>query len=204
MTGQRGGLAGDTLLEASVTAENDDMVVQDGVLRGVEAGCSHLLGHGEADAVGNALSKGSGCRLDTRGLVELGMSRRDAVELAELLHLIERNVESGEMEPRVEEHAAVTSGEDESVAVKPAGIYWIELKRLTKKNGSDIGRSKRQAEMTRLAGGDGVDGNTAGIAGGKLEDFVIHKNSVIEQTSDLLFASLLPSQFRNEIKKSGD
>ena len=58
--------------------------------------------------------------------------------------------------------------------------------------------------MTRFAGGDGVDGNTAGIAGGKLEDFVIHKNSVIEQTSDLLFASLLPSQFRNKIKKSGD
>ena len=129
------------------------------------------------------------------GLVELRMPRRDAVELAEFLHLIERKVESGEMEPCVEEHAAVTGGEHETVAVEPAGIRRINLQCLTEENGPNVCGSKGKAEVTRLAGGDGVNGDTAGIAGGKLKDLVIHKNSPIEQTSAPAFASLHPSHF---------
>ena len=53
---KRGGLAGNTFLKATVTAEDDDMVVEDGVLRGVEARGCHLLRHGDTDTVGHALA----------------------------------------------------------------------------------------------------------------------------------------------------
>ena len=90
VAGQRGGLGGNTLLQTAVTAKGYDVIVEDGVLRGVETGGSHLLRHGVSDGIGNSLTKGAGGRLDPRSLVELGMAGGNAVELAELLYLIER------------------------------------------------------------------------------------------------------------------
>ena len=86
------------------------MVVEDGVIGGVEAGGGHLLGHCVADTISDTLSKRAGGCLDAGGLMELGMPRRDTVELAELFDLIERDVKSSEMKPCVKEHAAVTGG----------------------------------------------------------------------------------------------
>jgi hypothetical protein len=117
------------------------MIVEDGVIGSVKAGGGHLLGHGVADTVGDTLSKRASSCLNTRGLMELGMPRGYAVELTELFDLIERDVESREMKPCVKEHAAMTGGENEAVAVKPAGIRRIELKSLTKEHGSDVSGS---------------------------------------------------------------
>jgi hypothetical protein len=94
------------------------------------------------------------------------MARGDAVELTELLELVERKIKAGQMEPRIKEHASVTGGEDEAVAVDPAGVGRIDLESLTKEDGPDVGGSERETKMARLAGGDGVNGQTAGIAGG--------------------------------------
>jgi hypothetical protein len=41
--------------------------------------------------------------------------------------------------------------------------------------------------MARLAGGDGVDGQTAGIAGGELEDLGVHKIQHNSTPSEGLF-----------------
>ena len=96
---KRGGLAGNTFLKATVSAEDYDMVVEDGVLGCVEAGRRHLLRHGDTDAVGHALAEGAGGCLDPRSLVELGMAGGDAVELTELLELVERKIKAGQVEP---------------------------------------------------------------------------------------------------------
>jgi len=165
VTGKRGGLGRDTFLKTSIAAENNNMVVENGVLGSVEASGSHLLGHRKSHAIGHTLAERTGGRLDSGSLMELRVSRSDAVELAEFLHLIERKVEPGKVQPCVEKHAAVTSGEDETVAINPARSRWVDLECLTEENGSDISRAEGKAEMSGLAGSDGVDGESAGIAG---------------------------------------
>ena len=59
----------------------------------------------------------------------------------------------------------MTSGENETVAVDPARSSGVDLESLTKENGSDISRTKGKTKMSRLAGGDSIDGESAGIAG---------------------------------------
>jgi hypothetical protein len=98
--------------------------------------------------------------------MELGMSRSDTVELAELLHLIERKVESGKMQPCVEEHAAVTCREDETIAIDPAGSRRIDLEGLTEEDGPDVSRAKWETKVPGLACSDSIDGESPGITGG--------------------------------------
>ena len=60
------------------------MIVQDRVLRRVEAGGSHLAGDSHADGVADPLPQRSCRRLDSRRVVKLRMPRCPAVQLAEL------------------------------------------------------------------------------------------------------------------------
>ena len=196
VTRQRGGLRGDAFLETAITAKSDDMVVQDGVLGRVEPGCCHFLRHGVADGVGNSLTEGAGGRLNTRGLVELGMAGGDAVELTELLHLIQAEIKARKVEPGVKEHAAVAGGEDEAVSVDPARIGRIDLQGLTEKDGTDVGRTEGEAEVTGFAGGNGVNGEAARVAGGEFKDLGIHKIGPPEQTERPSLASLQEALFR--------
>ena len=107
--------------------------------------------------------------LDAGGFVELRMTGSDAAELAEIFHLIHRNGVASEMQPAVEEHAAVACGEDEAVAVQPAGLIGIEAHRGSEENGSDVRRAKREAEVAGFAFRDGVHGQSACVAGGDFE-----------------------------------
>ena len=53
-------LVGYTLLDAPVSAEGKDVVVEDLVVGGVEPSGGHLLGGGETGGVSDSLSEGSG------------------------------------------------------------------------------------------------------------------------------------------------
>ena len=91
----------------------------------------------------------------------------------------------------------MTGGENKSVAVDPAGIGWINLKCLTKENSANISRPEGKTEVSRLAGGDGINGESTGIPGGELKKCVVHKINFPEQTSGPAFASLDHSHFRH-------
>jgi len=147
MTGERGGLGSDTFLQATITGEHDDMVIKNGMLRRIETGGSHFARHGKANSVGDTLAKWAGGCLDPGSLAELRMTGRDAVKDTEFFNLIKRKIKSGKMQPGIEEHAAVTCGEDEAVAVDPARSGGINLKGMTKKYSSDIGGSERKSEV---------------------------------------------------------
>jgi hypothetical protein len=86
----------------------------------------------------------------------------------------------------------VSRGEDKPITVEPTGIGGIDLERMTEENGADVSRPERQTEVARLAGCDGVNGKTACIAGGELEDRYVHKIWSLQQTHRLIIASLLP------------
>ena len=179
VSGQRTRLARDALLQAAVTGETDDFVVENGVRRGVEARGRHLAGHGETHGIGHALAERPGRALDARCFVKLGMARRDAAELAEALHFVQRNAVAGEVQPPVEEHAAVPRGEDEPVAIQPAGLSRVVAKRVAEEHSADLRTAERQAEVTGFAGGYGVNGEPARVAGGGGQNFVGERHKAV-------------------------
>jgi hypothetical protein len=76
-----GGLGGDTLHGATITEETVGVVV-DKVKAGlVEDTSSVSLGNGQTDGVGETLAKRTSGDLDTGGVVSLGVTGGDAVEL---------------------------------------------------------------------------------------------------------------------------
>jgi hypothetical protein len=87
MTGQRGGLGGDALHEVTVGDDREDVVVLD---LAPEVVTQEVLGHGHADAVGEALAQRAGGDLDAGGdvhAVALGVARGQRAPLPEALEL---------------------------------------------------------------------------------------------------------------------
>lgn len=151
------------------------MVIEKGVVLGVEAGGGAFAGEGEADGVADALTEGAGGRFHAGGFEGLRVAGGFGMELAEIFQLIEREIVAGKVEPRVEEHRAVTGGEDEAVAIEPLGSFWIKPQAAcTVEDGSDFGAAEWQAEVAGRAGVDGIHGEATCLVGGLGEDFGVH------------------------------
>lgn len=169
VTSKGGGFGGHAFLEAAVPGEAEDMVVEDGVLGGVEGGAGELGGDSHADCVAHALPEWAGGTFHAGSFTELGVAGRLAVELAEVADLLDRKVEAGEVEPTVKEHAAVAGGEDEAVSVDPVGVGGVVPKLAPVENSSDLGGSEGQSEVPGTACVYGVDGEAPSLRGGLLE-----------------------------------
>mmetsp|Transcript_10183 Transcript_10183/g.28581 ORF Transcript_10183/g.28581 Transcript_10183/m.28581 type:complete len:741 (+) Transcript_10183:131-2353(+) len=168
--GEGGGLGGDTLLEAAITGEGVDVVVEDLVVVGVVDSLSHLLGGGDTDGVGDALSEGTGGGLNAGGVVlgvgELGVAGSHGVVLTEVLELIDGEVEAGKVEPGVKEHGSVAGGKDEAITVDPGGVRGVVGHLGAVEGGTDLGGTEGKAHVAGVGGGDGVHGQTTGLVGG--------------------------------------
>ena len=81
MTSHRSSLGGDTLHSAAITEECVCVVVDQLVAGLVEDGGSVLLSDGQTDSVGETLAEGTSGNLDTGGVVGLGVTRGDRVDL---------------------------------------------------------------------------------------------------------------------------
>lgn len=81
MTGHGGSLAGNTLHSTTITEEHVGVVVKEVIARLVEGGSSLSLGNGQTDGVGETLAERTGGDLNTGGVVSLGVTGGDAVEL---------------------------------------------------------------------------------------------------------------------------
>jgi hypothetical protein len=81
VTGSGGSLASNTLHGAAITEEHVDVVVDQLVAGLVEDGSSVLLSNGETDGIGETLTKRASSDLDTGGVVRLGVTGGDAVDL---------------------------------------------------------------------------------------------------------------------------
>mmetsp|Transcript_5883 Transcript_5883/g.7631 ORF Transcript_5883/g.7631 Transcript_5883/m.7631 type:complete len:621 (-) Transcript_5883:46-1908(-) len=169
VSGEGGGLSGDTLLEASISGKSVDVVVEDGVLLSVVLSSSHLLGNGESNSVGNTLSKRTGGALNSGGVVlgvgEFGVTRGHGVVLTEVLDLFHGKVEASKVEPGVKEHGSVSSRKDETVTVHPLGVLGVVGHLGSIKTGSDLGGTEGKTHVTRMCGSDGVHSKTTGLVG---------------------------------------
>jgi hypothetical protein len=81
VTGSGGGLAGNTLHSATITEEHVHVVVDQLVAGLVEDGGGVLLGDSETDGIGETLTERASGDLDTGGVVGLGVTGSDAVDL---------------------------------------------------------------------------------------------------------------------------
>lgn len=81
VTGHGGSLGGNTLHETAVTEEHVGVVVEQLVAGLVEDTTSVGLGHGETDGIGETLAERTSGNLDTRGVVSLGVTGGNAVDL---------------------------------------------------------------------------------------------------------------------------
>src|SRR6516225_6878439 len=106
MAGERGSLRRNPFLQATVSSEADDFVIENHVIFCVEPRLGHLRRYSHPDRVSNALSQRSGRCFDSRSFMKFWMSGRFAVQLAEILQLFQGEIISGHMKPGVKEHAA--------------------------------------------------------------------------------------------------
>ena len=153
---ERGGLAGDALLQVAVRGDEVRVGVDRRVVALVEAGGEHALAERHADRGGDALAERAGRGLDARDVAVLRMARARRVDLAELLDLVERDVVAGQVQDAVEQHRGVTAGEDEAVAARPVGILRVVLHHPRVEQVGDRGQRHRRPGVAGVRLLDGV------------------------------------------------
>lgn len=126
VTGGGGSLGGNTLHGAAITEEAVGVVVDKLVAGLVEGGSGVTLSHGETDGVGETLAERTSGDLNAGGVVGLGVAGGDAVDLTEVLQVVEGELIAEEVEQGVLQHTTVAVGEDEAVTVEPLGVLGVE------------------------------------------------------------------------------
>ena len=61
--------------------------------------------------------------------------------------------------------------EDKTIPVQPSRLAWIVAEGSPEEDGTNLGTAKRQPKVAGLAGGDRVDGQSAGIACSNRKNF---------------------------------
>src|SRR2546426_3136259 len=140
-------------------------MVDDRVAGAIEDGGEMGLGERQADGVPNALAQWPGRHLDAGRVPVLGMARRLAAPLPELLDVVEREVVPREIEHRVQQHARVPARQHEAIAARPGGIGGVVAQVALPQDVGGRGERHRRSRMTRVRllhrihreGADGVD-----------------------------------------------
>ena len=175
--GERAGFVRDAFHQAAVAEEDIGVVVDDVVAGTVELGGEDLLGQRHADGVGDALAERAGGGLDAGGVAVFGVAGGLAVELAEALELLDRQVVAGEVEERVDQHGAVAVRQHEAVAVGPLGVGRVVLEVVAPEDFGDLGHAHGCARVAGVGllhrvhregadgAGDGVEDRGLDVAG---------------------------------------
>src|ERR1041385_3302107 len=130
MACERGSLARDALHHVAVTTDGINVVIEQLKARLVEVRGLPLPGDRHANAVGHALAQRAGGGLNAGSQAIFGVAGTFAIELAEVLDVIERDrgfahnlvirvygFYAGEVQERIEQHGGVSVGEDKAIAV---------------------------------------------------------------------------------------
>lgn len=181
MAGERGGLAGDALLQIAVARDHVDEVVERARARcglGVEEAALVPGGVREADCRGEALAQWARGDLDALGVAVLGVTGGLRPPGAERLEVVELEPEPAQVELHVLRQRRVADGQDEAVAAEPVGV----------------GRVMPQHPLVEQIGGGSQTHRRAGMTVADLLDRIgrqdpggVHRASI----------DLVPLQFRH-------
>ena len=158
VTGQGGSFGGHTLLIAAVAHDHVGVVIHHGGVGLVELGRQVGFSDGQAHSVGDAGTQGAGGHFNTRGLEGFGVTGSLGAPLAELLDVLNGDrVVTGEVQQRVQQHAAVAGRQHEAVAVEPLGVLGVVLEELVPEGVTHGCAAHRQAGVAAVGLVDGVD-----------------------------------------------
>ena len=119
------------------------------------------FGHGHAHAHRKALAQRAGGHFDAGREAVLGMPGRLAAPLPEVLDLVQREIVTGEMQQRIQQHGAVPARQDEAIAIGPAGIARVVAQELGPQHVGHRRGAHRQTGMAGVGFLHAVDGQEA-------------------------------------------
>lgn len=202
VAGQRGGLAGDTLLEAPITAQNEGVMVNDVLESSLVVDRSKvLLGQSHTNSVRQTLSKRSSGHLHTGSDHILGVAGGKGAQLAELSQILDTEVVARQVKHGIQKSTRVSVGKNEAVAVGPLGVLRRIVHELREKNVSDGSATHGSSGVARVGFLDHVRGqDTNGINASSIKrhDSLTHCYNFNDLCRDCASGSLLsnPSMSR--------
>ena len=151
-------LVGNSLHHAPVAGDDIDFSVQQtGLIQSGDRG-EVACGGGHADCGSQSGSERTGCDLHSFGVSIFGMAGGQTAPLTEVLEILHRQAVFKEVKQTVQQHGAVSGGEDEAVASEPFRIFRIVPEKLVPQDERDISHTHRHARMPRFRLLDAVRG----------------------------------------------
>ena len=154
-SGKRARLMRDALHEVAITAEDEGMVIDWRVIVFAARGIASLvvdrgemfLRDRQTHCLSEPLAEGSGSDFNARRLSIFRVSRSMRTVLAELLQLLHRQVEAGQMQRAIEQCRGVAVRQDEAITIRPERLLWVELHELGVEQVRDRRAAKRCSGM---------------------------------------------------------
>lgn len=138
MPRERGRFVRDAFHHVAVAANRVHAVVEQRRVRAIEVALVPARGHRHADAIAEPLPKRSRGGLDAGRHPVLGVARRIAVDLAEMLDVVERHgrragrlavfvdgFHVGQMQQRIQQHRRMPGRQHEAVAIRPQRLVRV-------------------------------------------------------------------------------
>ena len=147
-SGQRTGFVGDTFHHAAITHKHKGVVVDDVVAVTVELTGHHLFGNRHADGIGDALPQRASGGLHTWRIAILGMTRGFGMQLTEVLQIVDGQVVTGQVQQRVDQHGAMTVGQDEPVAIDPLRVAGVVVHVVVPQHFGNVGHAHGRTGVT--------------------------------------------------------
>ena len=119
---------GDSLHQAAIPHKRIGVMVDDRMAWTVELLSQERLSQRHANRVGESLTQRAGRGLDTGCDADLRMARRLGVQLTKVAQLIDRQVITGQVQQRVNQHRAMTVGQHKTITVGPGRINGVVTK----------------------------------------------------------------------------
>ena len=153
----------DPFFEASVAGDDPRAVINQ--VRAIIA-AQDPFGDRHADAVGDALTEGSGGHFDGGGDTSFGVTRRARMRLAKGSQIIGRHVVAELVGEGVLQNTGVPVTHDEAVAVAPPGIRRIVTHHASPQRDAEWCQGHGGSAVARVGGRRSVHGHRGDLANG--------------------------------------
>ncbi len=153
---QRADFVGDAFHHATVAEEGVGVVIDHVVAVAVKLGRQDFFGRCHAHGVGNALPQWASGGFYTGCIAVFGVAGSFAVQLTEVLQIVDRQLITAEVQQRVNQHGAVTIRQHKAVAVGPVRVGRIVLEIVPPQHFCNVRHSHWRTGVTGVGFLDGV------------------------------------------------
>ncbi len=151
----------DAFHQATIAEEYIGVVINHVMAGAVEMRRQHFLGQRKTHRVGQTLAQRAGGGLHSGGFACFRMAGGFRMQLTEMLQLIHRQIEAGQVQQRVLQHRAVAIGEHEAVTISPLRIGRVELQEIVPQHLGDVRHPHWHARVAGFGRFHGVHGKGA-------------------------------------------